>query len=371
MLMPKQSEIMRLTFIISILVLLIIGATSNVSGQVISRNASGEVVVTYKDGSWRYFMASDSLMLMQEYYAFKESERPKVHEQVEVVDPVKTAKELPQHVDQDEKQEVESIEDVKVVEDAAISEGEGKLLELMERRLTLTERLRRVESGYIDLSDKEIGKVREELAGLNLEIDQLTAIPSDNIEPQTSKKGYRREEFRFNTKEQNVVKSDCKVVREHDEFSNIDIQRVGPEDFFYHTPKEMQDILKGHHYMDVLTSVQMARGIPTLLFDFIFNVNAKKLKDISFDKNALVKIKFVNGEVLILRNLVDENSRYYADLNTRRIVGRYLLDSRALKSLKKYEIDTIRVTWSYGVEDYTIYNVDLIKNQLNCLFDSI
>ena len=43
------------------------------------------------------------------------------------------------------------------------------------------------------------------------------------------------------------------------------------------------------------------------------------------------------------------------------------LDKSQIKKLKKYEIDKVGVEWSSGYEEYEVYEVDALMNQLSCL----
>ena len=45
----------------------------------------------------------------------------------------------------------------------------------------------------------------------------------------------------------------------------------------------------------------------------------------------------------------------------------YPINSSVLATLAKGEVDTIRMYWSSGFEEYEVYNLDFFINQIRCL----
>jgi len=360
----------------SLLVLVIcIGWSQLAQTQVISRNTDGEVVVTYKDGSWRYFMSTDSLILRSEYENFKASERaPAVATPIIVDEPVEDIN--PTSPETGEEMDTSNMTDMttppmetEVPRNLTVDESE--ILELTERRLTLTERLRRVESGYIQLTEKEIRKVREELAEINTKLNTDVAMSTDEVIPSDARalkspRVYNRADYTFKPNTRSV-KNDCDVVVERDEFTNKKRAATSREYLFQYTPEEMRKFLKGGHYLDGYASVANMSGNIILSIHSEINSRSPESGYGSLQKNAAIRLKLSNNEVVTLfnsrqdpgRRVVTENKFYYT--------GRYSIDRDALKKLKKYDVYSIRISWSAGYEDYDVYHVDVLRNQLNCV----
>ena len=47
--------------------------------------------------------------------------------------------------------------------------------------------------------------------------------------------------------------------------------------------------------------------------------------------------------------------------------GTFSITKSNASLLKKHSIDKISVLWEEGLEEYEVMNIDLVKNQLNCL----
>ena len=346
---------------------LVIGCTSiQLAAQNISRNNEGEVIVTYKDGSWRYFMGSDSILLVNEFRAFVNEERQPMLTEPPNMDQNENEEVFADTMEWDEDLLSETIAEERIV----FTENEAKILALTERRLTLTERLRRVESGYLQLSEKELKKVREELISVNYELLGLNEEQKElttESEPSASvSELYDRNKYMFKIGEKENH-AECHVIIERDNFTNKKLARLERAYLFQYTPEEMRPHLKGGHYLDAYSSMSRTNGSTILNIQVdIFSRGAKSGYG-SLDKGSRMKIKFISGDVLSLFNTRADLGKKDVLENEYSYTGRYNLDKDAMKLLMKHDIDSIRITWSAGYEDYDVYHVDLIKKQLICL----
>ena len=346
-------------------------------GQVISRNDKGEVVVTYKDGSWRYFMASDSILLVEEYQTFVREERQPASQ--EVKEPVQEEEIVPSPensvqdpIPEATDNESTTIEDLPnetiVFDESQFTENEQKILDLTERRLTLTERLRRVESGYIQLTEKEIRKVRTELAEINNELNVLSGTQQAGQESiGIPSYGYNRDDYIFKLNDREQIETNCNVAVERDEFTKRKVAKVAREFFYQYTPDEMRIHLKDGHFLEAYSSLTQTNGNTILTINTVINSRSPQSGYGILDKGARIKIKFLNGDVISLFNSIRDEGRRDMVQHKYYYTGRYVIDKDAMKALSRNDIDTIRITWSTGYEDYEIYQVNLLKKQLACL----
>lgn len=78
-------------------------------------------------------------------------------------------------------------------------------------------------------------------------------------------------------------------------------------------------------------------------------------------------ITFLNGEELILQNNLLNLGSFNKKKGLVTFRGQYPLSVYAQNRIKKHGIDKIRIEWAKGYEDYEIYYVDLLQQQLKCL----
>ncbi len=83
---------------------------------------------------------------------------------------------------------------------------------------------------------------------------------------------------------------------------------------------------------------------------------------------SYLSLKFIDGEIVTLFN--DINQEIQMDLATSTAVfqARYGFQPALFKVLMKKELDSIRVAWSTGYEDYSVYDVGLLQEMAKCLF---
>ncbi len=326
--------------------------------QEVSRNDRGEVIVTYSDGSWRYFTQSDSILLVEELEAFVKAERQpdvKVESQSNPTD----------------NESIKQASDIQTDDISAkqIKENEEKILRLTERRLTLTERLRRVNSGYLQLSEKEIRKVNEELRLLNAELNELSGQPEliDDQPPIVSTpKKYNRNDYVFSPSTKST-KSECDVMVELDQLTGEKIFSIGEKFFFRYTPEELVEYLNGEPFIEAFIELVRSEQLTTILIHV--NINSRKTLGEygGLGQNSQLKVVLLNGDIVSLYNATADSGRQMESGNKFEFTGKYALEEDAVKKLSKHEIDKINIEWLAGNEEYEVYQVDLLKIQLKCL----
>ena len=84
-------------------------------------------------------------------------------------------------------------------------------------------------------------------------------------------------------------------------------------------------------------------------------------------KGSPLTFKMIDGSKVKLLNTKDVTGQYDPLTERHTFVAQYIINSGQEKNFKKGEIDKLRVIWKTGFEDYEVYDVDFIKNQLKCL----
>ena len=81
-------------------------------------------------------------------------------------------------------------------------------------------------------------------------------------------------------------------------------------------------------------------------------------------------IKLVNGEIVKLLSINSDSGSYDQATGLTTFRNQFLVQKGEEKSFLESEIDKVRLVWSNGYEDYDIYEVDFLMNQLNCLYNN-
>ena len=87
----------------------------------------------------------------------------------------------------------------------------------------------------------------------------------------------------------------------------------------------------------------------------------------SIEKQGLLSLKLVDGTTINMYNNKTDNGSLDPLKKTVLYKAQYLIPNEHVKALTKTDIDKVRLVWSTGYEDYTIYETDFLINQLDCL----
>ena len=87
----------------------------------------------------------------------------------------------------------------------------------------------------------------------------------------------------------------------------------------------------------------------------------------SLQEGSLLRIKLMNDEFVSLYNLKTNEGRIDPYTGYTIFSAQYAIGKQEMKKLRTSEMDKMRVMWSTGFEDYDVYNIDLLINQINCL----
>lgn len=160
------------------------------------------------------------------------------------------------------------------------------------------------------------------------------------------------------------------AVQGRDEFTGETRFELKPELLFTFTNDFMKNYLKDKPHILCETHLSaMTNGARFLNLSFKINENNAKKSFGGFNRNNQLILKFIDGSVATLYNarsdegITDELGGFTL------FRASYLLDDRAIiNSIKKKELDKIRVAWNTGFEDYEIFSIDLLMRQCECLF---
>ncbi len=89
----------------------------------------------------------------------------------------------------------------------------------------------------------------------------------------------------------------------------------------------------------------------------------------SLQNGSLLRLKLFDGEFVTLYALKTDKGRIDPYSGHTIFSGQYALGKNEIKKILHSPLDKIRVLWATGYEDYDVYHVDKIIEQLNCLLN--
>ncbi|MEM6725807.1 MAG: hypothetical protein AAF598_17330, partial [Bacteroidota bacterium] len=140
-----------------------------------------------------------------------------------------------------------------------------------------------------------------------------------------------------------------------------------PEFFFGHTEEEIKKFMEGDDYLTCKGYVSQVTGVKTL--NVVFRMDSPYAKDEygSIQVGSQMILRLINGETVTLL------SEKYDSGSVNKVTGKtvyrtlFIIPPKSEKLLQKVELDKIRMVWGTGYEDYEIYKIDFLVDQLTCL----
>lgn len=161
--------------------------------------------------------------------------------------------------------------------------------------------------------------------------------------------------------------SKCNIIH-----NGIDLQtklkriELGPQLIFNYSPPEVKNTLQEGNLMECTGQIVQVEN------DLFFNLNIRLNSLLSQERygsvesEALLKIILIDGKELELSCYAGSKGVATNDGAFIYAVG-YNLSKRTMRQLMNKEIDKFGIQWTSGYEEYTIYEVDVLQNQIACL----
>ena len=161
----------------------------------------------------------------------------------------------------------------------------------------------------------------------------------------------------------------CNIVFEgKDSFSGKKRTDLGKSPFFAFTSEKVRtyfeegDMIECDAYLSAV-----AGGYKFICIEVTVASETAQRSYGSIEKQGQLSIKLVDGTTV---NLYNNKTDYgFLDPLKKEVLykAQYLIPNEHVKTLSKVDIDMVRLVWSTGYEDYTIYETDFLINQLACL----
>ncbi len=143
--------------------------------------------------------------------------------------------------------------------------------------------------------------------------------------------------------------------------------RTIKEELFFFLPEEMRIHRRGRPMLSCkINTERIDRGL-FLRFHITLHIPAARRSFGGLSKYTPIRIELLNGEVVNLYNIEANTGTFDDETNSVRFEALAPLSVSNAERLKENEANKIRLGWTGGHEDYEIYNIGLIRDQLECL----
>jgi hypothetical protein len=134
--------------------------------------------------------------------------------------------------------------------------------------------------------------------------------------------------------------------------------------FFTYTNEELKEHLTDREILTCYSSMVYLKGqdYMVLRVEMASTMVAKTYGNIP--TGSPVKLTFLNGKHVFVDMV---NSEWRTESGTRSYVLLAKIEKDDARMIRKCGIDKLGLIWDSGFEEYEIYDVDLLKNQLQCL----
>lgn len=172
------------------------------------------------------------------------------------------------------------------------------------------------------------------------------------------------------TSESSLSKPDipCGIAYERELVNNhskrIDLE---PQYFFSFSHPEIKNFFKEDNLIKTYCQISKNEGVFSLNLNLVLSssVAQKDYGIISNDSN--LNIHFINGNYINLKCTKGSLGKVKEFQNSTVYALSYGLDKGHVKKLSKHDIDKVKVEWSSGVEEYEVFDVDAILDQMSCM----
>lgn len=169
-------------------------------------------------------------------------------------------------------------------------------------------------------------------------------------------------------KSQVINDQDCDFLENgYNEKSKLKIADFQSKPFFVFTNPQIRKYFVNKNMMEADAKVKKVNDNYFIVINFKINSDQAKDNYGNLEKNGKMKIDFINGDHIYLENIERDRGKVRRNKKMTFYKGTFAIDKDDMAHLRKYDLDQITVLWEEGVEEYTIHNVDLIRNQLDCL----
>ena len=161
---------------------------------------------------------------------------------------------------------------------------------------------------------------------------------------------------------------DCEIVFDgYDDALGSDKKEIKSEFFFGHSQEKMKSYFKSDDFIKCDAHVSKVGRKYYITLDFrVKSKDAKKTYGM-LRANETMRFEMIDGSKVYCTSMIQNSGTIEPYTGNTLYTGIFEIEKDDLSILKDNFLDNIGVIWSSGYEQYNIFNVDFLKNQLECL----
>jgi hypothetical protein len=144
------------------------------------------------------------------------------------------------------------------------------------------------------------------------------------------------------------------------------------EFLFDYTNSKLRKLYKEKSFMETKASFVALNNKLYLVLNIRIHSKDAPLTYGQISSGSTLKLIFMNGNEKYIKcsstaagQLRLQKKKYNTDYEVF-----YRLEKESIDMISKLDLDKIGIMWSSGFEEYEIYYLDLLKNQINCILNS-
>ena len=219
------------------------------------------------------------------------------------------------------------------------------------------------------LADSGMGGIIEEKETIKFEDDNSDeVIEEENEAPNKKTVNNYPKSFEVETDNYSRDKYECEIVFDgYDDILGSDKKQVKSAFFFGHSQKKMKSYFKNDDFIKCDAHVSKVGRKYYITLDFrVKSKDAKKTYGM-LRANETMRFEMVNGSKVYCKSMIQNRGTIEPYTGNTLYTGIFEIEKDDLGILKNNYLDNIGVIWSSGYEQYNIFNVDFLKNQIQCL----
>ena len=344
---------------------------ADLKAQEVQTNVRGEKIVVFQDGSWRPYQPADSVLLnKKEEFLIEDANADDPFEVPADAKNKKSAKRSKANKANKANKALEAQLDANKKE---IEILEKKFYKFSQDPSIPAKDLEEIKNQLDVLIAKE-ADIKSEMAGIP--VNKQNESMSERIsEPQSTASSQVMDEKRMSVtfesprNQNSIIKStSCEIASTKiDDFSRQKRIELTSNLLFTHTDPKLKPHLKTADFLTCQTFLSATNNNKYLNLEMTFQSAAARKEYGAVMQGALLVIRLVNGETINLNSSNFDNGLVDPNANTTVYRIQYILPKAVVKKLLKTEIDKVRMIWSTGYEDYDVYHMRTIMEQLQCL----
>lgn len=140
------------------------------------------------------------------------------------------------------------------------------------------------------------------------------------------------------------------------------------EKLLSHTPEDVKYYLSGRDLLQIDGRIsRLDGGYIYLTLKFIWSANSPEKYFGPMKKNSAVSFALENGKQVTLYAGNGADWHSLSDGSLKEMTAHFPIHPRQVRKFKKFFVKKMRVFWSTGYQEFSVYNVAMIRDQLDCI----